>query len=76
MDWPSLISDLQTRGLSLTQIGKLCEAGQATISDLKNKPGREPAFQLGQSILRLSRANDKALARLKAGIEPATEKAA
>lgn len=74
MDWPQLITALQDRGLSLTQIAKACGAGQATISDLKLKPGREPGFSLGQRLIRLSKASDKQVQRLRgerAPTEPA-----
>lgn len=64
MDWPSIISDLQARKLSLVQIAKLCGAGQATISDIKLKPGRDPSFTLGQALLHLHKASDREIARL------------
>lgn len=53
MDWQLLIADLQKRGLSQSQIATACNCGQATISDLANKPEREPSFKLGQALIAL-----------------------
>lgn len=69
MNWPSLIADLQARNLSLTQIAALCRCGQSTLSDLKNKDGREPAFSLGQELIRLHKSSDRDLSRALAATE-------
>lgn len=70
MDWQSIIADIQKRGLSQSQIAAACHCGQATVSDLSSGKTKQPNFVLGQALLALSKASDRAIARLKA---PAAE---
>lgn len=70
MDWPPLITGLQRRGLSISQIAKACGAGQATISDLKTARVRDPSFTLGQRLVALSKASDRQLQRMLAEATP------
>ncbi|WP_295986399.1 hypothetical protein [uncultured Variovorax sp.] len=69
MDWQSIIADIQKRGLSQSQIAMACHCGQATVSDLSSGKTKQPSFVLGQALITLSKANDRAIARYKAGAE-------
>ena len=64
MDWSKLISSIQKRGLSQTQIAEICGCGQVTISDLLKGTPTEPRFTLGQKLIVLSKAGDRELKRL------------
>lgn len=50
MDWKSLITELQGLGLSQAQIAKLCDCGQATISELATGKSNQPRFALGKAL--------------------------
>jgi predicted XRE-type DNA-binding protein len=69
MNWTSIISRLQERGLSQAQIAAACGCGQATISDLARSGGgtKEPRFSLGKALIALADASDEEIERLKAG---------
>lgn len=70
MNWPDVISTIQSKGLSLTQIAAICApCGQSTLSDLKNQPDREPNYRLGQALIHLSKASDREVRRLLNSIE-------
>lgn len=69
MNWSSLISELQARSLSLTQIAALCGCGQSTLSDLKSGASREPRASLSQELLRLQKSTDRSIARSLAALE-------
>ncbi len=73
MDWPSLITDIQKRGLSQMQIAAICGCGQATISDLYKGTTAEPRFALGQQLIVLAKASDRELRRLRARAESKAE---
>jgi len=64
MNWSQLISSIQKRGLSQTQIAEICDCGQVTISDLLKGTTKEPRFTLGQKLIVLSRASGRELKRL------------
>lgn len=53
MDWKSLISDIQTLGMSQPQIAAVCGCGQATISDLVSGKTKDPRHSLGVSLIAL-----------------------
>jgi hypothetical protein len=76
MDWPLLISDLQARGLSLLQTARICGCAQGTLSDLKGGRTKEPAYALGQSLIKLQKASDREIARLLKQSDVAEAKAA
>jgi len=69
MDWPSIIADIQKRGLSQSQIAMACHCGQATVSDLSSGKTKQPGFVLGQALIELSRASDHAIEGYRTGAE-------
>lgn len=64
MNWQQLISDLQARGWSQTQIAAHCECGQATISEIARGKNVNPSFKLGQALIALQKSRRK-VAELK-----------
>jgi hypothetical protein len=64
MNWNKLIHDLQARGLSIRKIAQACDCGAATISDIKLKTGRQPAYALGESLVRLSKASRREIEKI------------
>lgn len=71
MDWPQLISGLQRRKLSHTQIAALCGCGQATIADLARRATSEPRYGLGRSLVQLSHASNAEIQRRLMVLRPA-----
>lgn len=65
MNWHSIISDLQQRGLSLAQIARKCGCAQSSISDLKGRRTQEPAFPVGAALVQLSKASDSQIKKIK-----------
>jgi predicted XRE-type DNA-binding protein len=67
--WSQIIADIQKRGLSQAQIAQACGCAQATISDLAKGATTEPRHALGEALLKLIKASDREIARLKAPVE-------
>jgi transcriptional regulator with XRE-family HTH domain len=67
MDWASTIAEIQSLGYTQPQIAKICDCGQATISDLANGKTKDPRDSLGQALRRLRlRALEEAAAKATA----------
>ncbi|WP_112692644.1 helix-turn-helix transcriptional regulator [Microvirgula sp. AG722] len=62
MDWKQLIKDLVGRGLTQNEIGRAADVSQPYISDLLNGRRRQPSWEIGDKLLRLSRRTTKRLA--------------
>jgi len=60
MDWKSIISTLQERGLSQAVIAEKCGCAQPTISDLASGKTKQPGYALGQSLQKLMASKRKA----------------
>ncbi|WP_225782645.1 hypothetical protein [Xenophilus sp. Marseille-Q4582] len=68
MDWPSIISSLQGKDLTHSQIAKLCGCGQSTITDLLTSKSKEPRYALGRRLIELSTLDKSALNQLLANL--------
>lgn len=55
MNWPQLLSDLSSAGVSQTKIAAICGCSQATVSDLNTGRIKDPSFCLGSSLVELHR---------------------
>ena len=66
MNWQSLIADIQTRGMSQSQIASACDCGQATVSELANGKNTNPSFKLAQALIALHKSATRRRAVAKA----------
>lgn len=55
MNWPQLLTELSSAGLSQMKIAEICASSQTTISDLKNARIKDPSFALGSALVELHR---------------------
>lgn len=62
--WPSIIKGITESGLTQPDIAKLCDCGQATISDLAQGKTKDPRTSTGLVLLDLAR---------KAGVKAASD---
>lgn len=55
MNWPKLIKDLTSAGLTQVRIAELCDVAQSTISDLGSGKIKSPSYALGVRLIELHR---------------------
>ena len=57
VDFQKLINDIKSRSKkhSLAWIAERCEANISTIQMIKDTPGRQPRYDLGEKLVKLER---------------------
>jgi transcriptional regulator with XRE-family HTH domain len=53
MNWPQVISELSSKGLTQAAIAEKCSVAQSTISDLARMADRQPSYELGVKLVAL-----------------------
>ena len=59
MNWNNLISDLQSIGITQSEMAQECGCSQATISELLCSPTKQPAHPLGEALIKIHARNRK-----------------
>lgn len=59
MQWKTIITQIQSSGLTQTQIAEKCKCAQSTISELMTDPDRIPSFPIGAALLELHKKSLK-----------------
>lgn len=55
MNWPTIIQDLLTAGMTQAEIAESCDTGQSHVSGLLRGERKQPGWALGDRLLALHR---------------------
>ena len=69
MNWNTIIFDLQSAGVTQSEMAKECKCSQATISELLCSPTKQPAHPLGEALIKIHARNRKKISAAKL-VEP------
>ena len=59
MNWNNLIFELQSAGITQSEMAMECGCSQATISELLCNPTKQPAHPLGEALIKIHARNRK-----------------